>query len=191
MLADAAKARAFTVAWVTSADVLQDVQDALTAAIQSGETFGDFQKRIGGIMQQRGWAGSTDWHLETVYRTNMQSAYGRGRYEEQREMADVFPFWRYIATQDQRTRPSHAALDGEIRSADDPFWRVHYPPWGYNCRCSVEALMADEVDLSRVATGPGPGAEGGFVTPVQGSWSADLSRYDGWIARLLADKIGA
>jgi hypothetical protein len=40
---------------------------------------------------------------------------------------------------DDRTRPQHAALDGLILPASHEFWDEHYPPWGFNCRCTVTA----------------------------------------------------
>jgi uncharacterized protein with gpF-like domain len=41
---------------------------------------------------------------------------------------------------DDRTRPTHAALNGLILPANHSFWTDHYPPIGFNCRCSVTAL---------------------------------------------------
>ncbi|WP_151834590.1 phage head morphogenesis protein, partial [Acinetobacter junii] len=37
-------------------------------------------------------------------------------------------------------RPSHLALDGVIRHIDDPFWQKWYPPNGYRCRCTINAI---------------------------------------------------
>ncbi|MEK2680667.1 phage minor head protein [Pseudomonas aeruginosa] len=48
--------------------------------------------------------------LETIYQTNMQSAYMAGRYAAAYEARETHPYWMYVAVMDSVTRPSHAAL---------------------------------------------------------------------------------
>ena len=50
------------------------------------------------------------------------------------------PYSRYIAIEDQKSRPSHAALNGKVFKKDDPLWDTHYPPNGFGCRCRVEGV---------------------------------------------------
>ena len=47
---------------------------------------------------------------------------------------------------DDRTRPSHAALNGLIFRHDDPFWDSHFPPCDFNCRCSVRGLRLRDIE---------------------------------------------
>ncbi len=72
--------------------------------------------------------------------TNMQMAYAVGRRKAQEESSDYLPVWEYSAVGDDRTRPTHLALDGIIFPANHPFWDTHYPPWEIQCRCSVISL---------------------------------------------------
>jgi len=76
----------------------------------------------------------------TIFRTNIQGNYARGRCEQQRRTAEAFPWRMYDAINDSRTRPAHAAMDGFVARHDDPVWRTWYPPCGYSCRCRVLAL---------------------------------------------------
>lgn len=158
-----AHARAFTVARVTSMDVLTDIQAEVKKAIDSGTSLGDFKSNLRGILEQKGWFapkgedvfvtmpdGTTRkrlnaWRIENIYRTNLQSAYAVGRYEQMMETADLRPFWQYKAILDSRTRPTHAAMNDKVYRYDHPIWGTWYPPNGFACRCFVKSLMASDV----------------------------------------------
>ena len=165
--------RAFTVAKMTSATLLDDVRKSLDKAMAEGQSFQEWRKDI--IPKLQGvWLGKTYgdlWdgmtpaeqagktpptpeerdrvikasRLETIFRTNMFNAYAAGRYRQLKEDADIYPYWRYVTAKDSAVRPAHRALEGKVFKADDPFWSTHYPPNGFNCRCIVEAV--DEYDL--------------------------------------------
>ncbi len=165
--------RAFTVAKMTSATLLDDVRQSLDKAMAEGQSFQEWRKDI--IPKLQGvWLGKTYgelWdgmtpaeqagktpptpeerdrvikasRLETIFRTNMFNAYAAGRYRQLKEDADIYPYWRYVTAKDSAVRPARRALEGKVFKADDPFWSTHYPPNGFNCRCIVEAV--DEYDL--------------------------------------------
>ena len=65
---------------------------------------------------------------------------------ELQEMQDAFPYWKYLSMGDEKVRTSHAALNGLILPADDPFWRDHFPPWELGCRCQVVGVTQEEYD---------------------------------------------
>jgi SPP1 gp7 family putative phage head morphogenesis protein len=52
----------------------------------------------------------------------------------------------YRTAEDDRVRESHALLNGIIRPVDDDFWKTHYPPNGWNCRCTVIRLNSGKED---------------------------------------------
>jgi len=143
---EAAKARAFTIAGVARTDVLLDIHGAIEKAIANGETFWDFRKRIDEIMANSGWAGLSPHRLDNIFRTNVQTAYMAGRYQQMKQVAKRRPYWQYDAVNDSRTRPSHAAMDGKVYPHDHPFWDTWYPPNGYGCRCSVTSLSQAELE---------------------------------------------
>ncbi|WP_215782024.1 phage minor head protein [Paludibacterium sp. B53371] len=157
-----AHAKAFTVAGVTKLDVLTDIRDALSDALKNGATLADFQLRLQPLLEAKGWWGKgriidqatgeiygkrlNPRRLETIFRTNMQSAYMAGRFQTQLASAEQRPFWEYVAVMDSRTRPAHRSLHGRVFRYDDPFWRTFYPPNGWNCRCRVRTRSARDME---------------------------------------------
>jgi SPP1 gp7 family putative phage head morphogenesis protein len=141
-----AKSASFTVGGVYREDVLSGFKEELRDALEKGRTQLQTINRFHKILAGAGHKQLGDFHLETVFRTNMQTAYGVGRRQALEELKDDLPFWQYHAVMDDRTRPAHATLNGMIQSADSPFWDTHFPPWGFNCRCSITATSALPAD---------------------------------------------
>ncbi len=153
--------RAFTVAKAVELDVLSSIRTALDRALEQGQTRRQFARELEPALRKLGWWGrrivvspdggaervqlGSPYRLRTIYDSNMRSVYGAARQRQQEENVDSRPFWMYDARNDNRVRPSHAAMDGMVFRADDPIWQTHYPPNGWNCRCRVRALTADQV----------------------------------------------
>jgi SPP1 gp7 family putative phage head morphogenesis protein len=140
--ADAVRGKAFAVSKGGSLDVLKDIKSGLIQSAKTGETQRSFVERMGGILQAKGWDPDSASRLKTIFRTNMQSAYMAGRWEQFQANKASRPYLQYVAVMDGVTRPSHAAMNGLVFHIDDPIWRTHYPPCGYNCRCRVRSLSA-------------------------------------------------
>lgn len=153
-----AHAKAFTVAKMVQADLLNDTHKMLTTAIKEGWGEGKFKKNAGELFKKKGWTGhifavdtqgvakkielGTPRRIKKIFQCNMHSAYAVGRYKEQMENADVAPYLQYVAILDNRTRPEHSAMHGKVFRYDDPIWNTMYPPNGWNCRCMVTQLTA-------------------------------------------------
>ncbi len=173
-----AHARAFTAAGVMKVDVLQDIRGALDKALSDGKTFAEFKKDLMPTLERKGWLGKgylvdeqtgeiqgkrlTPRRLDTIFRTNMQSAYMAGRFATQLENVDDRPYWEYVAVMDNRTRPAHRVLNGRVYRYDDPFWKTFYPPNGYRCRCRVRTRSRGDVDRLDLA----PSSSEGQLTEV-------------------------
>ena len=161
--------KAFTVAKMMDADMLADVHNAMTEAITEGKTVRWFQEQLEPMMQAKGWWGKklvedplaiptpaggkfkivqlgSAPRLRTIFRTNMQNAYAVGHWEKILAQKEEAPFLMYDALDDHRTRPAHAALDNKVLPVDHPFWKTHAPPNGWNCRCSLIQLDADQME---------------------------------------------
>lgn len=126
---------ATTVSFLSSIEQIQSVIAAVNKAIADGSTFEDFKKVVAGHEIKL-----SESYLKKVFRTNIQTAYSHGRWQQQQRNRDKRPYLMYSAIDDSRVRPSHLALNRIIRHIDDPFWLMYYPPWGFMCRCTVIAL---------------------------------------------------
>lgn len=124
----------------SAAKTLAEVQE-LNQAFRESKSYNEFKARAAEITRT-----FNDRWQRTEYRTAVQVAEAASNYRQLRRRADIFPYWVYRTAGDGQVRPSHAALDGLTLPASDPAWRKIFPPNDWNCRCRVEAIMADEFE---------------------------------------------
>ena len=143
-----ARSASFTVSRVYKEDVLQGFKDELRVSLETGRTQAETIKRFHQILTGASHKQLGNFHLETVFRTNMQTSYGVGRRRALEDVKDDLPFWTRNAVMDDRTRPQHAALNGITLPADHEFWDTHFCPDGFNCRCMITAAgsIPDDYD---------------------------------------------
>lgn len=177
----AAKRKAFTVANLAQLDLVHHAWKAIDDAVKKGTSLDDFKKSIGDDLKKAWGSKVADppWRLETIFRTNVQMAYGAGRFK-QATHPDVLgdrPVWMFDAILDGRTSSICKACDGTKRPANDAWWQTHTPPLHHNCRSSFIALTVAQA--GKVTTSP-PDQEpdGGFgVTPSDDEWEPDTKDY--------------
>ena len=147
--------KAFTVAKVTRADLLNDIHEELLKSMKAGTGFKQFQKNIKPTLQKKGWWGQKDIvnpktgevktinigsrRLKTIYDTNMRVAYTQARYQQQSK-DPINVYLRYVSELKSTTRDSHAAMHGIIKHRDDPWWDINHPLNGWNCKCKTVAI---------------------------------------------------
>lgn len=157
-------AQAFTVAKAARLDVLEAIRGEVDRALADGRTFEQFRGDLAPRLKALGWWGrkpmrdpltgrtiearlGSTRRLRIIYDANMRAAHAAGHWTRiQRVKADL-PYLRYVAVRDARTRPQHRAWHGTVLPVDHPFWRTHYPPNGWRCRCTVQQLS--EAALAR------------------------------------------
>ncbi|WOE40710.1 phage head morphogenesis protein [Acinetobacter chinensis] len=130
---------ATTVSFLSGIQQIETVVNAVNKSIADGSTFEDFKKLVADneiIL--------SDGYLKNVFRTNIQTAYGHGRWQQQQRNKAKRPYLMMSAIDDSRVRPKHLELNRIIRHIDDPFWLIYYPPWAFMCRCTVIALTEKE-----------------------------------------------
>ena len=144
----ALKGRAFTAARIEDINTLSEIQDLIAQLPQGG----DWKQLREGIAQQIGIdQPAVLARAELLLRVNGMAAYAAGRYADQVDTIEDFPFWMYKTANDGRERASHKALDGVVLPADDPFWATHYPPWEWGCRCWVIKLTRSMAEKQGIA----------------------------------------
>lgn len=146
-LEDDAKAKAFTVAGYTTAEVLEEFLQELEVAVEEGSTKEAFQERMNDFLGSAGYEGMNSWRADVIFRTNLQTAYNAGHYKAMTDptVRRLRPYWQYQTIGDGHVRDTHAAMEGRVYRCDDPIWDIWYPPNGFRCRCSVVSLTEEQV----------------------------------------------
>lgn len=136
---------AFTVSGLASSSLVKQVQEALAAAIERGESFEDFRARLGESLANS-WGDASSGRLETIFRNAVQHAYGAQRFEEMSSPAALAdrPYWRFEAILDGRTTQVCEQRDGVLRPATDGWWITNWPPLHHRCRSGVISLSEDQ-----------------------------------------------
>ena len=155
-------AYAFTVAKMMDRDLLATTRQLMERMIADGRTLADFQRELVPHLQRKGWWGKVDQfdpitgdivnvqlgspaRLETIFRTNMQSAYAVGEWDSIEANKERMPYLMYDAVDDGLTRDEHEAWDGLVYPVDHPFWRIHYPPNDFNCFTPDTVISGDVI----------------------------------------------
>jgi uncharacterized protein with gpF-like domain len=134
----------FMVAGAYQAQLLQDLRDAVQKAITDGTTLEQFRKDFADIVAEHGWSynGGFGWRTNVIYETNLRTSYQAGRYVQltDPELLAERPFWRYVHSDlVKHPRMQHLAWNNLVLPADDPWWRIHFPPNDWGCQCTVYA----------------------------------------------------
>ena len=129
----------------------QQINDTVESAIINGESIDKIAENLSDRLESINESSAV-----RTARTATISALNSGTlesfYEAQEMGINIKKKW--VATLDDRTRPSHQEIDGEIQELDDEFSNgLQYPgdPDGdpsevYNCRCTLVAYLPDYDD---------------------------------------------
>ncbi len=155
---------AFTVAKAMQIDLLADIRAQVDAALIDGTTFETFKANLKPNLVKRGWWGKATMpdpatgeikevqlgstrRLKTIYDTNLRTAHAEGQWERIQDAKASLPYLMYDHTPSPHERKEHAAWDGLVLPADDPWWRAHYPVKAWGCKCRV--IQMGERQLAR------------------------------------------
>ena len=154
----------FTVAKAVELDVLNAFRSTISTAISEGQGFESWKPQIEKELTKLGWWGprmvsdptgaqpdrmvnfASDRRLKTTFWANMNSARAAGQWERAQRSKRVLPYVLYVRTTSSDPRVEHLQWVGLILPIDDPFWRTHWPPNGWQCKCQVRMISARERD---------------------------------------------
>ena len=187
--AEAAASRAFFVTRVYKLNVLQAMLDAFASALEGGVTMEDFIADFAAT-------GLSEAHLATVFKTNLQTFYGRGNWEQgnDSDISDFIWGWRYRTQGDDRVREEHEILEGLVFAKGDG--DEFFPPIGFDCRCTGEWITEREAEADGLTTSTVPKEarsifeDTDFVSPaLRDEFDPDLGQYDlGLVREYLAEE---
>lgn len=126
--------------------VERKVQEIVSDVASQGLTTADGAALLRERLTAAGIDIGNPWAVETMFRTQVSTAFNAGRWEacQQPEIDDILWGYEYVTAGDDRVRPTHETMDGARYPKDDPIWQAIWPPNGYNCRCTTVEIFKGE-----------------------------------------------
>lgn len=155
-------ARAFTVAKAVDAELLDAFRRTLDGALERSEGFDTWKTAMEAELKRLGWdrprevkdpqlrdrSRTVDFtrprRLRTIFWSNMNAARAAGQWDRIQRTKRALPMLLYVRTTASDPRPEHLAWAGIILPVDHPFWRTHFPPNGWGCKCTVRQITLRE-----------------------------------------------
>lgn len=152
---------AFVAAKAMKADILADLHGGLLQAFRDGWTKERYATELRPQLQAKGWWGKkrevdpvtgeerlvqlgSPPRLRTIYDTNIRMAHAAGRWERFMASASTRPFLTYHHTPQAHPRQDHLSWDKIKLPVGHAFWKTHYCPNGWGCKCFVTSERVAE-----------------------------------------------
>lgn len=155
-------AHQFTVSRLANLDILEAMRDGILASVKGDSSRRDWTKHAREILQQAGWWGKKEVldpatgemvtttfdpaRLKLIFDTNTRMAYSAGLWQRIERNKKSHPYIRYITKRDEKVRELHRSWDNLTLPVDHPFWKTHFPPNGWRCRCRAMSISQAEYD---------------------------------------------
>lgn len=160
----------FTVAKMMDEDMLADTRKLIQSAMETGTDFHEFKKQLLPQLMAKGWLGldasidkNTDldaWlkqdkfisnRLRTIFHTNLQTSYAAGQWQRIQETKTFLPYLQYMPSLATHKRLEHKTYYNLVRPADDPIWKLIFPPNGYHCQCWAKQLTRRQAEKAVIS----------------------------------------
>jgi SPP1 gp7 family putative phage head morphogenesis protein len=131
----------FALARSTTETLTKKVQKLVAQSIEDGKPVNSASQAIAELGDYN------QAYAETVYRTNLTTAYTAGTIKMAKDPAisQVMVAYEYSSRTDSNVRDNHRAMDGTIAKTTDPIWTRLAPPNGYRCRCHLRLVSRFEL----------------------------------------------
>lgn len=195
--------RAFVVAGAMKADLLNNLHQAVNEAVANGQSFKQFQDGFDEILAKHGWLNDADkgykaWRARIIYQTNLRTSYAAGRYKQMTdpEVLKRRPYWCYRHNTVENPRIQHEHWNNLVLPADAKFWKINFPPNGYGCNCTVDAINERQLKaMGKTKPDDDPAFDDAdrqeFNSSPGASWYPDLDKYPEPIAKsFVAENMG-
>lgn len=156
-----------------SQTTVDNLQDTLSEGIQAGESVPDLRGRVQGTFQDAGRV-----RANMIARTEANKA-ANGAGWVQAQNSGVVKTKTWLATMDDRTRPAHAAMNGETVPVDEAFSNGSMFPDDIQCRCT----LTYGIDESKI-TEPGQDKP---LEPIEVRSFSDVDEADDWAREAYRD----
>lgn len=123
--------------------VRERIADLMAMGLSQDRAVRELERQFGTLLHPWTFA-----YGETVYRTNLNTAYNAGLMRQTREspvMRRAFPAYECQGVADADERGNHAPVRGVIADTESPIWGRFSPPLGYNCRHSLRMVPFSEL----------------------------------------------
>lgn len=130
---------AFTIAGVTRAELLDDIQSQLVKAMEDGTGIHQWKRDFKKLAAEQGWTPDpkafAPWRVELILQQNLRNAYAAGRWQQINDpvVAKNRPYLQWRHRDSVNPRPAHKALHNKVFPLSDPLWSVCFPPNGFGC----------------------------------------------------------
>lgn len=146
----AVRSKVLALAGAPNEAITARVQNLVAAAADSRKTYADFIEALQESRESGAWDSASNAYLSNVYRTETGLLYNAQRQAilDDPDMAEGVWGKEFFNPDDDRSRPSHAAIDGVRVKLGGPADEASKPPppFHFQCRCTFGLIMEGEDD---------------------------------------------
>lgn len=195
-------AYAFTVAKATELELLTSFKTSIGKALAEGQGFETWRDGMLDELRRLGWAGprivkdptgkwgptevdfSNPRRLQTTFWSNVNAARSAGQWERAQRTKAALPYALYVRTSSTDPRQEHLGWVGTMLHLDDEWWKAHWPPNGWGCKCTVRMITGRERDRLLTAEAKPGGITYRAVAPDDGPPRTFVNKRTGEISEV-------